>query len=44
MSDIKNQIGALSVNIAEQILRQKLDNTEAQNALVENILNKTNLN
>lgn len=44
MSDIKSQIGALSVNIAEQILKQKLDNSEAQNTLVENILNKTNLN
>ncbi len=44
MSDIKNQIGALSVNIAEQILKQKLDNDGAQNTLVENILNKTNLN
>ena len=44
MSDIKNQIGSISVNIAEQILKQKLDNNEAQNALVENILNQTNLN
>ncbi|MCQ4034485.1 F0F1 ATP synthase subunit B [Kaistella montana] len=44
MSDIKNQIGALSVNIAESILKQKLDNSDAQNALVENILNKSNLN
>ncbi len=44
MSDIKNQIGALSVSIAESILKQKLDNDNAQNALVENILNTTNLN
>lgn len=44
MSEIKNQIGSLSVNIAESILRQKLDNDGAQNALVENILNKSNLN
>lgn len=44
MSDIKNQIGSISVNIAEQILKQKLENNEAQNALVENILNQTNLN
>lgn len=44
MADIKTQIGALSVNIAESILSQKLDNDGAQNALVENILNKTNLN
>lgn len=44
MSDIKNQIGALSVNIAETILKEKLNNDGAQNALVENILNKSNLN
>ena len=44
MSEIKNQIGALSITIAESILKQKLDNDGAQNALVENILNKSNLN
>lgn len=44
MADIKNQIGSLSVTIAESILKQKLDNDGAQNALVENILNKSNLN
>ena len=44
MADIKSQIGTLSVNIAENILREKLNNDGAQNALVENILNKSNLN
>ncbi|MBT2619236.1 MULTISPECIES: F0F1 ATP synthase subunit B [Chryseobacterium] len=44
MADIKTQIGALSVNIAESILKQKLDNNEAQNELVQNYLNKSNLN
>lgn len=44
MADIKNQIGSLSVEIAEFILKQKLDNTEAHNTLVENIINKSNLN
>ncbi|MDY3344150.1 F0F1 ATP synthase subunit B [Riemerella anatipestifer] len=44
MADIKNQVGALSLSIAETILKQKLDSTEAQNALVENMLNKSNLN
>lgn len=44
MADIKNQIGALSVNIAESILKQKLDNSDAQNTLVENYLNNNNLN
>ncbi|WP_312419470.1 F0F1 ATP synthase subunit B [Epilithonimonas sp.] len=44
MADIKNQIGTLSVNIAENILREKLNNDGAHNALVENIVNKSNLN
>lgn len=44
MADIKSTIGNLSVNIAESILKQKLDNTEAQNELVQNYLNKSNLN
>ena len=44
MADIKSQIGLLSVNIAETILKQKLDNTPAQDTLVENYLNQTNLN
>ena len=44
MADIKSQIGVLSVNIAESILKQKLDNDQAQNTLVENILNKSHLN
>lgn len=44
MADIKTQIGTLSVNIAESILKEKLNNDDAQNALVENILNKSNLN
>lgn len=44
MADIKTHIGTLSVNIAESILKQKLDNSEAQNELVQNYLNKSNLN
>lgn len=44
MSDIRTQIGSLSVNIAESILQKNLENTEAQNELVQNYLNKSNLN
>lgn len=44
MADIKSQIGALSVSITESILKQKLDNSDAQNTLVENYLNNNNLN
>jgi F-type H+-transporting ATPase subunit b len=43
MDDIKKQIGSLSVNIAESILKQKLDNSDAQNTLVNDYLTK-NLN
>ena len=44
MADIKKQMGDLSVNIAEAILREKLNSSEAQNALVQNLLNNTNFN
>lgn len=44
MADIKTQIGALSVNIAENILKEKLNSNEAQDTLVENYLNNINLN
>lgn len=44
MADIKNQIGSLSVSIAENILKEKLNNDDAQKSLVENILNQTKLN
>jgi len=44
MSDIRTQIGVLSVNIAESILQKNLENSEAQNELVQNYLNKSNLN
>lgn len=44
MSEIRTQIGALSVNIAESILHKNLEKTEAQDELVQNYLNKSNLN
>ncbi|MHA6698004.1 F0F1 ATP synthase subunit B [Chryseobacterium sp. A321] len=44
MNEIKQQIGTLSVSIAESILKQKLDNSEAQSTLVENYLNNETLN
>jgi len=44
VADIKNQIGTLSVNIAESILKKNLDNDSAQDDLVANILNTSNLN
>lgn len=44
VAEIKNQIGSLSVQIAESILKQKLDTTDAQNQLIENILKQPNQN
>lgn len=44
MSEIKSQIGSLSVGIAEAILKQKLESSEAQSTLVENYLNNQTLN
>lgn len=44
MSEIRTQIGALSVNIAESILQKNLEKSEAQEELVQNYLNKSNLN
>lgn len=44
MNEIKQQIGTLSVSIAESILKQKLESAEAQSTLVENYLNNETLN
>ncbi|MBP7174095.1 MAG: F0F1 ATP synthase subunit B [Cloacibacterium sp.] len=44
MDDIKSQIGNLSVTIAETILKQKLEKSDAQNALVNTMLENKNLN
>lgn len=44
VAEIKSQIGTLSVQVAESILKQKLNNADAQNQLVENILNQPNQN
>ncbi len=44
MADVKKQIGLLSVDIAEHILKQKLDQPSAQEELVTRVLSKNNLN
>ena len=44
IDDMKKQISSLSVDIAETILKKKLDNKDAQNDLVANLLNDKNLN
>jgi F-type H+-transporting ATPase subunit b len=42
MRDIHNQIAALSINIAEKILRKNLDNKSAQLELVDKLLHEMN--
>ena len=44
VDEMKQQISALSVEIAELILKQKLENKDAQNNLVANLLENKNLN
>lgn len=44
VDEMKQQISALSVQIAEVILKQKLENKDAQNDLVANLLENKNLN
>lgn len=44
VDEMKQQISTLSLDIAEAILKQKLDNKEAQNNLVANFLENKNLN
>ncbi len=44
INDIKNQVAQLSVEIAEKVLAKELSNKESQQALIEDLLNKTNIN
>ena len=44
LNDIKSQIAGLSVEIAEQILRMKLEESEAQKELVDKLINEADLN
>ncbi len=44
LTDVKNQIGLLSVEVAEKILRQKLSTADAQNAYNEVLAGDVRLN
>ena len=44
VNEIKKQVAALSLEIAEKVLRKQLENQDAQKALVEDILKDTKLN
>ena len=44
ISDMKTQMAGLSVDIAEKILRAKLDDSKAQKELVNQLINEADLN
>ena len=44
MTEVKNQIGTLAVEVAEKVLRQQLSNNEAQNSFANQLAQEINLN
>ncbi len=44
ITDLKNQVATLSIEIAEKILKQELSNAEKQKALIDSVVSEINLN
>jgi F-type H+-transporting ATPase subunit b len=44
LTELKNQVASMSIDIAEKILRHELSNDEKQKALVENLVKDISLN
>lgn len=44
INDIKNQIASISVDIAEKLLQKELGDKKGQDELINNLLDKTNIN
>ena len=44
ITELKNQVATMSIEIAEKILRTELGNDEKQKALVQSLLKDINLN
>ncbi len=44
MADIKNHVSGLSIEIAEKLMKNQLGDAQAQNQLVESLLNDVKLN
>lgn len=44
ISELKNQVAGLSIEIAEKVIRQKLSEDQQQNALVERLIKDVQLN
>ncbi len=43
ITEMKNQVAELSIMVAEQILKEKLNNSAAQQALVEKVMNEVDM-
>lgn len=43
LTELKNEVGKLSLEIAEKLLRHELANSDEQNALVEKLLKEVNI-
>ena len=44
MTDLKNQVAQLSIDVAEKVLRKELSDKSAQEALAKEIINDVKLN
>ncbi len=44
ISDLKNQVATLSLDIAEKILKKKLEDSKAQKELINTLINEADLN
>ena len=44
ITELKNQVAAMSIEIAEKILRQELSNDEKQKSLMDNLMKDISLN
>ena len=44
INELKNQVAAMSIKIAEKIIRQELSNDEKQKSLMETLLKEVNVN
>jgi F-type H+-transporting ATPase subunit b len=44
ISELKNQVAVLSIEIAEKIIKEHLSDSEKQKTLVQNLMNDVNLN
>jgi F-type H+-transporting ATPase subunit b len=44
LTDVKNQIGNLVIEVAEKVLRRELNNSDAQESYIKQLANEIKLN